>query len=121
MTEVQRLRIERGLTMVQLADLAKISQQTIFKMEQDPSNRTSKISPAAAHAVAEVFDKELSSLFRTTELSDGNVGRPIRTGGELTNTQPIRIISFCPDCNQQVSAREKNDGESECCSAKLAA
>jgi len=89
-------------------------------MEATQEKRKGGISIGAASTVANALDVDISILFPNMVLNYTQ-GRPVQTGGTITDPKPIRIIAICTSCNQQVSAKEKIAEESECCSAPLAA
>jgi DNA-binding XRE family transcriptional regulator len=120
LTEVRRLRKERGLTQKELAIAADLSQATICRIEKNPRERKGGISLESAVSVARALDIDVTDLFRGFVINPTQ-GRPPHSGTKLNYTKPIRISIVCPKCNTLVSLKDAADGLSECCSAALAA
>ena len=120
MTELERLRKERGLTKKALAETAQLSTHTIARMEMSPKERKGGISIASAVAVARVLDVDLETSFPNFVLNPTQ-GRPAGSGCSVNLRMPVQLVVSCPGCGTQVSTRESVIGLSECCTAKLAA
>lgn len=120
MTEVRRLRTERGMTSQALADAARVSIATIRRMEQSSGKRKGSINITSACLVARALGVEVDKVFPDTELTE--VGRSAQTGGNY-NTKPIQIVRICPNpcCKMQVPNGVPADGTCEYCDASLAA
>lgn len=120
MTEVRRLRKERGLTQAELARIARLSQMTISRMEMSPDKRKGGISISSAVAVARALEVEIDVLFHNFVLNPTQ-GRPAHTGTKLNLLKHVQLDIFCPKCNTKVSNLAAENGQSECCEAELAA
>lgn len=106
MHPVQKKRIEAGLSAQELAEQAKLSVVTIYRIEQDQRDRKVRYDTAAA--VARALGCKVTNLFSPTELTDQ--GRPAHTGGKVTivvTTTTRTEITFegdiCPNCWTQLS------------------
>lgn len=108
----------RGLTSKELAVAAQVSIATISKMEQCSEKRKGNINITSACLVARALGVAVDEVFPNTELTE--VGRPAQTGGSYGD-HAERKIATCAECGTQVSNRERSDGLSDCCSAKLVA
>lgn len=122
MTEVRRLRKDRGLTQVALAKAAQLSVATIQRMEQSPLKRKGGISISAAVAVARALEEEIDVVFNNFVLNPTQ-GRPAHTGASLNPPKHIRPAAHCPNpsCNMELPNSACAGSECENCSASLAA
>lgn len=118
MTEVERLRTAQRLTIPELALAARVSTSTIKRMEMTASDRKGGINIDSACLVARALGAEVSDVFPNMELTVA--GRPAQTGGNYKK-KTRRKIANCPECGTEVSDMERFAGQSECCSASLAA
>lgn len=107
LTEVERLRKERGLTQQALARAAGVSATTISRMEHPPY----RISIESACDVARALGIELGKLYQGGTISYG-VGRPVRTGRPINKVK--RAEARCITCGTFVSVRERIANTADC-------
>lgn len=106
MTNVRRMRIELGLTQVELAQRAHVSAPTISRME---SGVRARFFIDSVCRVAQALGTTVEEAFRSTELNYTQ-GRSPDTGAVRTLKIVQTVTKKCPSCNLYLSVQDNSDG-----------